>query len=158
MRYGPAGVLELGQFLLIQGLCYGLLTDGLNRAMMVQAGQQAGPAQRHAVLVKGGVVGLLWLTLSTAGLLLGLPGLLPRVADLAVPLALAIGAAGWFFWVTAVLVFEGKPLAVFWLTLVQALVLILAGGWPSAGLGWPAPQPRKIWPRAYCCSPSGRPS
>ncbi len=136
LRYGPAGVLELGQFILIQGLCYGLLTDGLNRAMMVQAGQQATAAQRHAVLVKGGLAGLFWLFITSGALIWAMPTLLPGMVDLALPLAVAVGGAGWFFWVTAVLVFEGKPWAVFWLTTLQAIVLVLAGAVPSAGLGW----------------------
>ena len=126
LRYGPAGVLALGQFLLLQGLCYGLLTDGLNRAILVEAGQAPNLARRLAVLAKGGVAAALLLTVTALVAWQALPTVLPNAAAIALPMALAIAAAGWFWWTASTLQFENWPAIVLLLTVLQATAL--AGG------------------------------
>lgn len=129
-QYGPPGVLVLGQFVLLQSLCYGLLTDGLNRAILVEAGAAPTPAASRAVLARGGMVAL--------GLLAGVTVLawalmayvLPDAAPIAFPLALALGSAGWYWWVAAGLQYQEKPVEVFALAALQGLLVLTAAYLP----------------------------
>jgi len=130
-RYGPPGVLVLGQFVLLQSLCYGLLTDGLNRAILVEAGAAPTPAASRAILARGGMVALA--LLGGMGVLAWvlLAYVLPDAAPIAFPLALALGAAGWYWWVAAGLQYQERPVEVFTLAALQGVLVLMAAYLPT---------------------------
>jgi len=127
MGYGPAGVLLLGQLLLVQGLCYGLLTDGVNRAAMVAAGQATGPADRAAFLAHGARTGALLLFSAGCIVWLLVPSVLPELVAVRLPVAAAIAAGGLYWWAGPILQFEKKPVA-YWSSTawVSGLVVVAA--------------------------------
>jgi O-antigen/teichoic acid export membrane protein len=150
MGFGPTGVLLLGQMLLVQGLCYGLLTDGINRAAMVEAGRAPTQAARASILVHGAQAGGLLMGVVVAVLWGTLPLVLPDLAAHGLPLAVALGAGGLYWWAGPILQFEKKPFAYWSITFVVGAGAVLAATLPASWLpNWGGPEQDSLTQRLF---------
>jgi|GEM_PF-4342209 len=133
MGAGPAGVLQLGQMLLLQGLCYGLLTDGINRATMVEAGRANTPAQRARILTHGAKAGAVLLVAAAGILWIFIPVVWPALVSHRILAAVALAGGGLYWWAGPVLQFERKPFLYWLATAAMALATVLGA---LAPLSW----------------------
>jgi len=136
LEHGPNGIFFLGQFMLLQWLCYGLVTDGLNRAMMVQAGRENDAAHRSSLLAHGAkAVAVLMLVMAVL-VCWGMPLFLPMATTHTFPMALALAAGGLFWWAAPTLQFERRPISLWLATALQGAMIVAAALVPSAYFGW----------------------